>query len=79
MSIIIGVIEEGLIYAIMALGLYITYKILDFPDLSVERHVPDGSSCHSHADLKGRTSGPDFGLKLCGRTAGRMHYRSDPC
>ena len=32
MSIIIGVIEEGLIYAIMALGLYITYKILDFPD-----------------------------------------------
>ena len=31
MSIVIGVIEEGLIYAIMALGLYITYKILDFP------------------------------------------------
>lgn len=36
MAIILGVLEEGLIYAIMALGVYITYKILDFPDLSVD-------------------------------------------
>ena len=43
MSIIIGVIEEGLIYAIMALGLYITYKILDFPDLSVDGTFPLGA------------------------------------
>ncbi len=44
MSIIIGVIEEGLIYAIMALGLYITYKILDFPDLSVDGTFPMGAA-----------------------------------
>ena len=25
-----------MIYAIMALGVYITYKILDFPDLTVD-------------------------------------------
>ena len=36
MTLFIGILEEGLIYAIMALGVYITYKILDFPDLSVE-------------------------------------------
>lgn len=35
-TIIFGIFEEGLIYAIMALGVYITYKILDFPDLSVD-------------------------------------------
>ena len=34
-QLIIGVFEQGFIYAIMALGVYITYKILDFPDLSV--------------------------------------------
>ena len=35
-TIIFGILEEGLVYAIMALGVYITYKILDFPDLSVD-------------------------------------------
>ncbi|MFT4105335.1 MAG: ABC transporter permease [Lacrimispora sp.] len=44
MSIILGVLEEGLIYAIMALGVYITYKILDFPDLSVDGTFPLGGA-----------------------------------
>lgn len=29
-TIILGIFEEGLVYAIMALGVYITYRILDF-------------------------------------------------
>ena len=53
MSIIIGVIEEGLIYAIMALGLYITYKILDFPDLSVDGTFPMGAAVTAMLILKG--------------------------
>lgn len=53
MSIIIGVIEEGLIYAIMALGLYITYKILDFPDLSVDGTFPMGAAVTTMLILKG--------------------------
>lgn len=44
MAILIGVIEEGLIYAIMTLGVYITYKILDFPDLSVDGTFPMGAA-----------------------------------
>ena len=44
MSIILGVFEEGLIYAIMALGVYITYTILDFPDLSVDSTFPMGAA-----------------------------------
>lgn len=39
-TIIFGIFEEGLVYAIMALGVYITYKILDFPDLSVDGTFP---------------------------------------
>ena len=79
MSIIIGVMEEGLIYAIMALGLYITYKILDFPDLSVDGTFPMGAAVTAMLILKGVHPVPDSGPELCGRTAGRMHYRSDPC
>lgn len=36
-------LEEGLAYAILALGVYITYSILDFPDLSVDGTMPFGA------------------------------------
>lgn len=53
MSIVLGVFEEGLIYAIMALGVYITYKILDFPDLSVDGTFPMGAAVTAMLILKG--------------------------
>lgn len=43
-TIIFGILEEGLVYTIMALGVYITYKILDFPDLSVDGTFPLGAA-----------------------------------
>ena len=43
-TIIFGILEEDLVYAIMALGVYITYKILDFPDLSVDGTFPLGAA-----------------------------------
>lgn len=36
-------IEQGLIFAVLAIGVFITYKILDFPDLSVEGTFPFGA------------------------------------
>ena len=36
MDIFVTILEQGLIYGILALGVYITYKILDFPDLTVD-------------------------------------------
>ena len=36
-------IEQGLIFAVLAMGVFITYKILDFPDLSVEGTFPLGA------------------------------------
>ncbi|MEG0642133.1 MAG: ABC transporter permease [Clostridium sp.] len=43
MSFIISVLEQGLIYGVVSLGVYITYKILDFPDLSVDGSFPLGA------------------------------------
>ncbi|MDE6124830.1 MAG: ABC transporter permease [Eubacterium sp.] len=42
-SIIKVVLEEGLKYAILAFGVYLTYSILDFPDLSVDGTMPLGA------------------------------------
>lgn len=33
---ILSILEQGLIFSIMVIGVYITYRILDFPDLSVD-------------------------------------------
>lgn len=41
---IISVLTQSLILSIMALGIYITYKILDFPDLSVDGSFTLGAS-----------------------------------
>ena len=44
MTLILSVFEQGMIYAVMALGVYITYKILDFPDLTVDGSFPLGAA-----------------------------------
>lgn len=44
MALLLSVLEQGMIYAIMALGVYITYKILDFPDLTVDGSFPMGAA-----------------------------------
>ena len=42
MDFIMTIVEQGLIYGILTLGIYITYKILDFPDLTVDGSFPLG-------------------------------------
>lgn len=44
MDMIVSILEQGLIYGILALGVYITYKILDFPDLTVDGSFPLGGA-----------------------------------
>lgn len=39
-----SILEQGLIYGILSLGIYITYKILDFPDLTVDGSFPLGAA-----------------------------------
>ena len=44
MAQLLGVLEQGLIYAVLALGVYITFKILDFPDMTVDSSFPLGAA-----------------------------------
>ncbi len=43
LGLLTGVLQEGFVYGIMALGIYVTYQVLNFPDLSVEGTFPLGS------------------------------------
>ena len=46
-------LEEGLLYALLAFGVYLTYSILDFPDLSVDGTMPLGAILSGVLILKG--------------------------
>lgn len=57
MELLISVLEQGMIYGIMALGVYITYKILDFPDLTVDGSFPMGAAITAVMITKGLPAG----------------------
>ncbi|MGZ4160791.1 MAG: ABC transporter permease [Neobacillus sp.] len=44
---IFGSFEAGIIYAIMALGVYLSFRILDFPDLTVDGSFVTGAAISS--------------------------------
>ena len=39
-----GALESGLIYALVALGVYISFRVLDFPDLTADGSFPLGGA-----------------------------------
>ncbi|MEB4615078.1 ABC transporter permease, partial [Leucobacter sp. M11] len=39
-----GTIELGLIYGVMALGVFLTFRVLNFPDLTVDGSFTTGAS-----------------------------------
>ena len=53
LGIIVGIISEGLIYSIVSFGVYITYKILDFPDMTVDGSFPLGMSITAILSIMG--------------------------
>ncbi len=69
MGIIQNTLEQGLIYAIMALGVLITYSILDFPDLSVDGTFPLGAAVSALMVTRG--CDPVLAL-LCAAAAGAL-------
>jgi putative ABC transport system permease protein len=40
----VGALETGLVFALVALGSYVTFRLLDFPDLTVEGSFPLGAA-----------------------------------
>lgn len=53
LDMIIGTVTQGLIYALLSYGIYITYKILDFPDLTVDGSFPLGAAVTAVLLVKG--------------------------
>lgn len=48
-----GAVESGFLYALMALGVYITYRVLDFPDLTVDGSFTTGAAIATVMTING--------------------------
>ena len=53
LDLIISTLTQGFIYALLSFGVYITYKILDFPDLTVDGSFPLGAAVTAVLLVKG--------------------------
>ena len=53
LSVLMGSVSQGLLWSILAIGVYITYKILDYADLTTEGSYPLGAAVAAQMILSG--------------------------
>lgn len=49
----IGAFEFGLLYGVVALGVYLTFRVLNFPDLTVDGSLTTGAATAATALMSG--------------------------
>ncbi|AWK86957.1 ABC transporter permease [Azospirillum thermophilum] len=66
-----GAIEIGLVYALVALGVYLSFRVLDFPDLTVDGSFPLGAAVAAALLVAGANPWlASFAAALAGAAAG---------
>ncbi|MHA3684749.1 ABC transporter permease [Leucobacter sp. HY1910] len=76
----IGALELGLIYGVMALGVYLTFRVLNFPDLTVDGSFTTGAATAAALITAGQSpvlatlAGAAVGL-VAGAVTGLLHTK----
>ena len=60
-SVLLGAVEQGLLYSLVALGLYLSYRTLDIADLTTDGTFTLGMACSAVLTVRGD---PAAGLLL---------------
>jgi len=64
-----GALEIGLIYGLVALGVYLTFRVLDFPDLTVDGSFPMGAAVAATGIVSGLDPWLSTGLAIIAAAA----------
>lgn len=80
MSIITSSVSQGLLWAIMAIGVYLTFRILDIADMTAEGSFPLGAAITAHSLVHGAnpilaTLYGFIGGALAGLVSGFLHTK----
>lgn len=73
-SLLIPTVAQGLLWALMALGVYVTFRVLDIADLTVEGSFPLGAATAASMMVAGFGPLATLGCLRC-RYAGRYYNR----
>ena len=66
MQVLLGTVEQGLMYSIMVLGVYLTFRILDFPDISVDGSFTLGAAISAMLIYSGHNPWLAVGISFFG-------------
>ncbi len=61
---LLGALEQGFAYGLMVIGVYLTFRVLDFPDLTVDGSLPLGAAVSAVAITSGYS--PVFAIFMAG-------------
>ena len=78
-----SIVSQGLIWAILGLGIFMTFRILDFPDMTTEGSFPLGGAVAVTLIKRGQSAYSDSGCYWCRMLSGTrdgpsLHKRENP-
>ena len=75
MDLVISTVSQGLLWALLAIGVYLTFRVLDIADLTVEGSFPLGAATAATLQTAGYHP---IAANLAASAAGMLHQRSMP-
>ena len=76
----LSALDLGLIYGLMALGVYLTFRVLDFPDLTVDGSFTTGAAVTASLIIAGQspwlaTAAGAVAGAIAGLVTGMLHTK----
>ena len=78
MNFVLSSLSEGLLWSIMAIGVYLTFRILDIADMTAEGAFPLGAAVVASQIQAGRNPWLATLLGFSGRDDRRIGFRNSP-
>ena len=74
-TVLLGAVEQGFIYSLVALGLFLSYRTLDVADLTTDGSFTLGAACSAVLTIQGQPVAGSPPVAACPWAPGRLRRR----